>query len=706
MSEAGRRPRKVHLFVANPGSDSDSDDGPRHQYHYQPPPLPPAPTPLPLSTRIPRYPPSHPSSLSSPSSTSDPAHDESTQSTPPPSTPGLGQDDPIPDRTDIRSFPRPPIRPPTPKDPVADRVLILVTADSERYVNVDISGATNPAFIRECVFTKLNIFDEEDQAHFSIYRTEIGSFATSEALSDDHLFDLCREFGDDKGSLKLLVSHSSARVHEPSPRPASALSPASTFVPPFIPFAHAPLQPQRRSRSRADSLSSASENLQPEAAGYDADQERDRPIGYTNGLVVPNGGAQQTRSGSPLPSRSSSPLPRAPMLYDRNGNIISPPPPPPPLSPNRATFSIRIPSETEREEEEARHWRNRPQPRTRVDIPSSSSRRLRNKAPPQSADEDSPAGQSDSWVMVNNNSHDSDHPPTPVDARNSPSSAASSAARVRQQLSPSRYKAQSPYSRALAIPAHPRNAPPPIPVTEPRIAPPPPRAAGQPVPNKYVVTYKGPERGDAKAMPTSSSTWSRLTKGTKSMDNLRGHALGSHPVNLQPGEEIPYCQLAPPTSALGTPKSYDGRTIRPLPIQGSHDYSPSQSQSPYGTRPPGGLSSSTLMSPSNDPYPRPQSAIGDTITSPNQRYRQQFQTGFGSNLNGDADYGRSPRAPSPTHPFPTSFPYRSSTRPNDVRHSDRHSDPLRSPVSPPQPAVHAESSLARPAARLSVERHA
>ncbi|KAJ7634220.1 MAP kinase [Mycena polygramma] len=710
MSEAGGRskPRRVQLFVANPGSDSSDDDGPRHYYHYNPPPLPPAPAPL--STRVPRYPPSHPSSLSSPSSTSDPARDDSIQSTPPPSTPGLAQDEPYSDRTDIRAFPRPRIRPQSPKDPVADRVLILVTADSERYVNVDISGAPNPAFIRECVFTKLNIFDEEEQAHFSIYRTEIGSFALGDALSDDRLFDLCREFGDDKGSLKLLVSHSSARVHEPSPPPPlAALSPTSTILPPFIPFPHAPLQPRRRSRSRTGSVSSASENQPPETAGYDADLERDRDRATApNGLLVPNGRAQ-TRSVSPMPSRSSSPLPpRAPLLYDKYGNIVPPPPPPPPLSPNRATFSvndddnvtppgtqIRVPSvEPDREEDDAgRRWRNRPQQRTRVDT---SARQMRTKPPAQSDVEDSPS-QTDSWVVINNNGRDPDHPPTPIDARSSPSSAASSAARARQQLSPSRYhKPMSPYGRPLAIPAPPRNAPPPVPATSPDTRVPPQRPAGQTVPPKWPVTYKGPNRGEAKAMPTSSSTWSRLTKGTKSMDNLRGVAHSSHPTNLQPGggrhtsrpplpvtRRDPLLSAGTPTSALGTPKSYEGRQIRPLPIQGSshttvHEFSPGQNS--YGSRT--GLPT-TLMSPSNDPYPRPQSAFGDALTSPNQRYQRQFQTsGFGSNL--ETDYGRSQRAPSPTHPFPTStLPYR-STRP-DVRHSDRHSDPLQSPVSPRSP---------------------
>ncbi|KAJ6575023.1 hypothetical protein B0H19DRAFT_623877 [Mycena capillaripes] len=690
MSEAGRKPRRVQkLFVANPGSDSDDD--PKPYYRYNPPPLPPAPAPL--STRVPRYPPSHPSSLSSPSSTSDPAHDDSTQSTPPPSTPGLGQDDLGPDRSDIRAFPRPRIRPPSPKEPAPDRLLILVTGDSERYVGVDITDAPNPAFIRECVFTKLNIHDD-DQAHFSIYRTEIGSFAIGDALSDDRLFELCRERGDDKGSLKLLVSHSSARVHEP-PLPPPALSPTSTILPPFVPF-HGPLQPRRRrSRSRTGSVSSTSENLPPEAAGYDADQD-DRP--RANGLVVPNG-LPQTRSVSPIPSRSSSPLPRRGLLYDKHGNLVPPPPPPPPLSPNRSTFSvtddnitppgtqIRVPVPDTEEEEPTPQRRNRPQQRTHVDT---SSRRPRAKPPAQSDIEESPSAE---WVMING-SHDPDHPPTPIDVRSSPSSAA----RARQQLSPSRYKASSPYGRALAIPAPPRNAPPPVPATSPDTRMPPLRPAGQPVPSNFPVTYKRPDRGELKvsAMPTSSSaSWRRFANGSKSMDNIRAFALSSHPTNLQPAggrhtsrqappvpRRDPLLSAGTPTSALGTPKSFESRQIRPLPIQGGshttvHEFSPG-----YGTRTPGGQSA-TLMSPSHDPYPRPQSTtFGEPIPSPNQRYQRQFQTsGFGSNL--ETDYGRFPRAPSPTHPFPTSLPYRTS-RP-DVRSSDRHSDPLQSPVSPRSP---------------------
>ena len=55
---------------------------------------------------------------------------------------------------------------------------------------------------------------DESQAHFSIYRTEVGSFAIGDALTDEHLFELCRDHGDSYASLKFMVSHTSAAIHE------------------------------------------------------------------------------------------------------------------------------------------------------------------------------------------------------------------------------------------------------------------------------------------------------------------------------------------------------------------------------------------------------------------------------------------------------------------------------------------------------------
>ena len=62
---------------------------------------------------------------------------------------------------------------------------------------------------------------DESQAHFSIYRTEVGSFAIGDALTDEHLFELCRDQGDSYASLKFMVSHTSAAVHAESPLDSS-----------------------------------------------------------------------------------------------------------------------------------------------------------------------------------------------------------------------------------------------------------------------------------------------------------------------------------------------------------------------------------------------------------------------------------------------------------------------------------------------------
>lgn len=137
------------------------------------------------------------------------------------------------------------------------------------------------------MYLQLQISDE-DQPRFSIYRTEIGKYAIGEALNDEQLFDLYRDRGDAKGTVKLLVSHSSAPVHEPPDDSGPPLLPSSsslslspsgglvvgspptvvnTIPPPVLPQQFsAPLNP-RRTRSRRDSQSSASEKV---AAGYDA----------------------------------------------------------------------------------------------------------------------------------------------------------------------------------------------------------------------------------------------------------------------------------------------------------------------------------------------------------------------------------------------------------------------------------------------------
>ena len=76
---------------------------------------------------------------------------------------------------------------------------------------------------------QLNICQDEEQAQFSIYKTEIGDFAIGNALTDYQLFSLCQDRGDNKGSLKFLISHTSAVVHEEPHGPYSASDSAPSW---------------------------------------------------------------------------------------------------------------------------------------------------------------------------------------------------------------------------------------------------------------------------------------------------------------------------------------------------------------------------------------------------------------------------------------------------------------------------------------------
>ncbi|KAF8804909.1 hypothetical protein BYT27DRAFT_7299417 [Phlegmacium glaucopus] len=89
-------------------------------------------------------------------------------------------------------------------------VRLVVSTDSEQYTVVDVTGARDGSWIRQRIFSKLFV-DEQSRGKFSIYPSEIGSYALGGALSDRRLFVLCRESGDPSGSLKLFVSTSPDR---------------------------------------------------------------------------------------------------------------------------------------------------------------------------------------------------------------------------------------------------------------------------------------------------------------------------------------------------------------------------------------------------------------------------------------------------------------------------------------------------------------
>lgn len=183
---------------------------------------------------------------------------------------------------------------------------------------VDVTGAKSVEVVREKIFTKvrksvsalqllinrpeqLQIFHEDEQKHFSFYRTEIGKYAIGEALTDEQLWALYRGHGDAKGSVMLLVSPSGAPVHEQSMEPPQ-VSPTVSTIPPVLPQnSYPPLRPRRRSRSRRGSVSSSSERLAPEPTVDDLDHNDRRP-----GRALPN--------PHPAPRQALPPRPKSPPL--------------------------------------------------------------------------------------------------------------------------------------------------------------------------------------------------------------------------------------------------------------------------------------------------------------------------------------------------------------------------------------------------------
>ncbi|KAF9270166.1 Pkinase-domain-containing protein [Marasmius fiardii PR-910] len=661
--------------------------------------------------------------------------------------------------------------------PITDKTLVLVTSDSSLYANVEITGATSAAYIREKIFTALNIFDDEDQSRFSIYRTAIGEFALGDALTDDKLFELCRTAGDSKGSLVLLVSHTSANVHDPSYRPP--IQPAHSVTPPVLPqqppqsqsqpqpqphshnsppqpYPPLSLQPRRSSRSRHGSLSSSTS----EHAGYDADLDNpDRDSSHRNTIRPPQhqllsgtsaplpssplanrrpSAPQQSRSGSPPTSIPNGVQPERSRERERDPHtgtgLQVPLPPPPPLSPNRPAFASDDTSLTPR----ILHTHARAGSETAAEPPSSDlSRDWRLQAPftrnrelsgipipphrrpvRQTSDHDA-GGRADSWVVIPSNPRlpEESHPPPSVPQDNARRSPGTSRTARPQLSSPQRHKATSPYSgRPLNIPPPPSHAPPPPPINgaenNGRVTS--PSRPGQTVPPNWTVTWKGEQK----------------MKGAKSMDNLRlasslssfvGVGAFNHPSNLQPGGSSTglrrgfnpsSTQLSSRlpnggTSLLPIPSSSSTmvRPVRPLPVQGGVTHS----QSMEFTSPTHRLPStfSTALSPSQDPYARPQSALGnDSATSPQRGLQQrpyQSPTSFGD----PSDSVRSPRALSPTqHLLPPTGSLASRAtgtlheRPMPLPtppHPPRTSPP-RSPTSPRSPPHH---PLDKPASSIS-----
>ncbi|THH11748.1 hypothetical protein EW146_g7945, partial [Bondarzewia mesenterica] len=679
-----------------------------------------------------------------------------------------------------------------------EKVLIFVTGDSDQYYTVDISGFRDGAFIKELIFSKLRISDEE-QSQYSVYRTKIGAYAIGDALRDDQLYELCRDEGDAVCSLKFLVASSSAVVHEAS-QSSPVTSPTVSTVPPpvILPTSSSPypLRHKRRSQSRHGSISSASERIPPELTnGYDPSVSDDldgMEDSQRSTLRPPPRQALASPTQNPAPPSPNSRRPGGPIRPASPPQIPASSPLPPPTpersGPSHVDFSSR------------RGERGRPEFLQTIPLPPQSPDRSRTPF-----DEESSGSQL--HVLVNHARSGSDAAAEREKELQASESRVENAGKQWQQQAyrtgdrqekPRRkgplgrdqtkttrepswvvLDRSSPLQESPRAPRRDRdykgspryaqNVPPfvgrsPLPHV-PRQPPPAPpggsgsdsrssgRPAGQVVPSNWAVTWKGPGRTD---QPSAAPMPRFNLKGAKSVDGMREKF--KIPVTLMPGAPgavsrrtqppVPSLPMAPSTSisslrdvaanthsaftsgeSLFSPRrdpshatspenarSYTAlqpgvyssptahRTVRPLPTQmGGGLQSNSEAPGPlYGPSPPrtqlpvnsppqpsSNNTGPNPLSPQQDLYPRPRSAVGEEAAPP-PPYRPQRTVDasvFAEPLL-ETDPVRSPQSHVPMYPF-VSHPGRQlpSTFPRDENVSGSRAPPSYSNRMPAGPFI-------------------
>ncbi|KAG8909190.1 hypothetical protein FRC01_007088, partial [Tulasnella sp. 417] len=180
------------------------------------------------------------------------------------------------------------------REPV-DKLILTVTPDAENWVIADITGAKNAAFIRERMFSKLRIPDD-DHENYQIYRTELGEAALGDPVTDDQLLIYCEAWADAKGTLKFLVERDPTA---PPPQPQFVAPTQQTTTPHVqtphaIPYLIPPLFLSPYDRRREDN-----------AAGglFSADRDQDRPPWDMSNMYdvdVDSGNRRRHQSPTPI----------------------------------------------------------------------------------------------------------------------------------------------------------------------------------------------------------------------------------------------------------------------------------------------------------------------------------------------------------------------------------------------------------------------
>lgn len=415
-------------------------------------------------------------------------------------------------------------------------------------------------------------------------------------------------------------------------------------------------------------------------------------------------------SPPPQPPPPPPPLPGQSTFTDKYGHILPTPPPPPPLSPARAKFPINDESTflpppqppfrhnhgrsgsdaaAEREQafiaseqqlEELARWkaaRQQPSPSTNRPVLRSEASRDTLSQMDQMKDsrqrKQRTPTDTDDWQHISPPGREYDPFPSSIvgqfgESNGNNSRISPSVTRKPVNQASPRARPTSPYTTRPLIPPPPRTQPPPVPPqhtnetgrsTQ--------RSAGIPVPGNYMIRFKAESKVGGSQ---SSSAFSRLGRvNTKSMDSLRSTQ------NLQPGtaqrrhNPLPVTRPSrdhlafSPSGLSGTPKSYESSSrlpinnSRPPPTQYNgleSNMSPQQTylrnNMPYSNS-NSSIGTSLSAITTAEPFPRPQSATGDTVVSPS-RYggRQVHSPTYGPTLD-PHESARSPRGMSPSRSY-------------------------------------------------------
>lgn len=503
-------------------------------------------------------------------------------------------------------------------NPKSQERVILVTYDCHAYTTVDVTPPKSAAFIWERIFTQLKIPDEDQSSEFAIYRTQVSKAALGEALSHESLLQLVRDHGDAEGSLKFLVCHPQARVHESS----STTSPVLSMPPP--PSLFGPLVPRSKPSKSSREESISSEDPAPDA-GYEPSAVSDdfedsehrntmRPqqsaVTFSRNFVSPSQGPRYDNRQPPSPASAKlSYSGDRRRMYEPDGKrgTALPASPSPPVSediltPSRqhvrrgsnAQDAERTLRENDRNTDRTdREWsRNQPSP-----LGALSRRQMPGQRPRASpSNSDDLTGERRDLRALS---------PKELDSTNTKSSSTKVT------------KSSSINRRVLRLEG----------TSRPR--PPPRQTGGQPAPAGHIVAYV------ASDLSTNSRSFKPL-KSAKSMDMLKAvptpaphlRPSPSRPqLNVSPGAgpSIPVRPLPPTQAPIVEPASSEsGQSIRSF-LQPTPANPPSTAYLPLSQETSSG---SQTTSPSQQRYPK--LANASVAESPREREVQRTHIGVHS----------------------------------------------------------------------------